>query len=139
MQFVLLQVTTMEEASKEGQIFVTATGCLDIITGDHFLNMRNDSIVCNIGHFDCEISVAWLEKNAVEKLNIKPQVQQYKYTICWWALFCEKENRSFCRSITFDSVAWRHEIHHVTKTHLMYCLSLILNIKSYYSYNTELG
>ena len=77
MQFVFLQVTTMEEASKEGQIFVTATGCLDIITGDHFLNMRNDSIVCNIGHFDCEVNIAWLEKNAVEKLNIKPQVQRY--------------------------------------------------------------
>lgn len=72
------EVTTMEEASKEGQIFVTATGCLDIITGDHFLNMRNDSIVCNIGHFDCEISVAWLEKNAVEKINIKPQVDRYR-------------------------------------------------------------
>jgi len=72
------EVTTMEEASKEGQIFVTATGCLDIITGDHFLNMRNDSIVCNIGHFDCEINIAWLEKNAVEKLNIKPQVDRYR-------------------------------------------------------------
>ncbi|KDR12193.1 adenosylhomocysteinase [Zootermopsis nevadensis] len=72
------EVTTMEEASKEGQIFVTATGCLDIITGDHFLNMRNDSIICNIGHFDCEINIGWLEKNAVEKLNIKPQVDRYR-------------------------------------------------------------
>jgi len=72
------EVTTMEEASKEGQIFVTATGCLDIITGDHFLNMRNDSIVCNIGHFDCEINIAWLEKNTVEKMNIKPQVDRYR-------------------------------------------------------------
>jgi len=72
------EVTTMEEASKEGQIFVTATGCMDIITGDHFLNMRNDSIVCNIGHFDCEVNIAWLEKNAVEKLNIKPQVDRYR-------------------------------------------------------------
>lgn len=72
------EVTTMEEASKEGQIFVTATGCLDIITGDHFLNMRNESIVCNIGHFDCEVNIAWLEKNAVEKLNIKPQVDRYR-------------------------------------------------------------
>jgi adenosylhomocysteinase len=74
------EVTTMEEASKEGQIFVTATGCLDIITGDHLLNMRNDSIVCNIGHFDCEINIAWLEKNFVEKLNIKPQVDRYRLT-----------------------------------------------------------
>jgi adenosylhomocysteinase len=72
----------MEEASKEGQIFVTATGCLDIIMGDHFLNMRNDSIICNIGHFDCEINIDWLEKNAVEKLNIKPQVQPCEHVIC---------------------------------------------------------
>ena len=72
------EVTTMDEASKEGQIFVTTTGCKDIITGKHFSNMRNDSIICNIGHFDCEIEVTWLEKNAVEKINIKPQVDRYK-------------------------------------------------------------
>ncbi|PSN54773.1 Adenosylhomocysteinase A [Blattella germanica] len=72
------EVTTMEEACKEGQIFVTATGCADIITEDHFLKMHNDAIVCNIGHFDCEIQISWLEKNAVEKKNIKPQVDRYK-------------------------------------------------------------
>nr|QBH73864.1 adenosylhomocysteinase [Brunneria borealis] len=72
------EVTTMEEASKEGQIFVTATGCKDVITGDHFLHMRNDAIICNIGHFDCEITVSWLEKNAIEKINVKPQVDRYK-------------------------------------------------------------
>ena len=68
----------MEEACKEAQIFVTSTGCKNIITGAHFQQMRNDSIVCNIGHFDCEIDVAWLEKNAEEKVNIKPQVDRYK-------------------------------------------------------------
>lgn len=72
------EVTTMEEASKEGQIYVTTTGCKDIILGEHFLNMRDDSIVCNIGHFDCEIDVAWLEKNAKNKVNIKPQVDRYE-------------------------------------------------------------
>ncbi|KAI4466149.1 adenosylhomocysteinase [Holotrichia oblita] len=72
------EVTTMEEASKEGQIFVTTTGCKSIILGQHFLNMRDDSIVCNIGHFDCEIEVAWLEKNAKGKVNIKPQVDRYE-------------------------------------------------------------
>ncbi|NP_001153324.1 S-adenosylhomocysteine hydrolase [Nasonia vitripennis] len=72
------EVTTMDEASKKGQIYVTTTGCKDIITGEHFLNMPNDAIVCNIGHFDCEIQVAWLDKNAVEKINIKPQVDRYK-------------------------------------------------------------
>lgn len=71
------EVTTMEEASKEAQIFVTTTGCSDIIMGEHFLNMKDDSIVCNIGHFDCEVNVAWLEQNAKEKINIKPQVDRY--------------------------------------------------------------
>lgn len=72
------EVTTMEEASREASIFVTTTGCEDIITGESFLNMKDDSIVCNIGHFDCEISVQWLEANAVEKINIKPQVDRFK-------------------------------------------------------------
>jgi len=71
------EVTTIDEAAKEGQIFVTSTGCKDIITGEHFLSMRDDSIVCNIGHFDCEIQMSWLEKNAKEKVNIKPQVDRY--------------------------------------------------------------
>lgn len=71
------EVTTMEEASKEATIYVTTTGCADIIMGEHFENMKDDSIVCNIGHFDCEISVSWLEKNAVEKINVKPQVDRY--------------------------------------------------------------
>lgn len=72
------EVTTMDEASKKGQIFVTTTGCKDIILGEHFMNMRNDSIVCNIGHFDCEIDVSWLERNAKNKVNIKPQVDRYE-------------------------------------------------------------
>lgn len=71
------EVTTMEEASKEATIFVTTTGCVDIITGEHFLNMNDDAIVCNIGHFDCEIDVNWLNTNAVEKINVKPQVDRY--------------------------------------------------------------
>ncbi|XP_015440473.1 PREDICTED: LOW QUALITY PROTEIN: adenosylhomocysteinase [Dufourea novaeangliae] len=72
------EVTTMEEASTKGQIYVTTTGCKDIILGHHFVNMPEDAIVCNIGHFDCEIDVAWLQKNAVEKENIKPQVDRYQ-------------------------------------------------------------
>lgn len=67
----------MDEACKKGQIFVTTTGCKGIITGEHFLNMPEDAIVCNIGHFDCEIQVAWLEQNAAKKVNIKPQVDRY--------------------------------------------------------------
>nr|XP_055326451.1 adenosylhomocysteinase-like [Sitodiplosis mosellana] len=71
------EVTTIDEACTEASIFVTTTGCKDIITGKHFESMKDDSIVCNIGHFDCELQVAWLEKNAKEKINIKPQVDRY--------------------------------------------------------------
>lgn len=70
-------VLTMEEASTVGQIFVTTTGCRDIITGAHFSKMRNDAIVCNIGHFDIEIDVAWLKANAKSHVNIKPGVDRY--------------------------------------------------------------
>jgi adenosylhomocysteinase len=54
------QVITMEEAVPMGDIFVTTTGCRDIITGEHMAKMKNDAIVCNIGHFDLEIDMAWL-------------------------------------------------------------------------------
>mgnify|MGYP003600824099 FL=1 len=72
------EVTTMEEACKEGDIFVTATGCLDIIRSEHMLAMKDKAIVCNIGHFDIEIDVAWLEKNAKE-INVKPQVDIFEF------------------------------------------------------------
>lgn len=71
------EVTTIEDAVERAQIFVTTTGCKDIITGKHFEKMRNDAIVCNIGHFDCEIDVKWLEDNCAQKTNIKPQVDRF--------------------------------------------------------------
>ncbi|KAJ3209882.1 S-adenosyl-L-homocysteine hydrolase [Entophlyctis luteolus] len=71
------EVTTMEEAVKEANIFVTTTGCRDIITSAHFPHMKDDAIVCNIGHFDIEIDVAWLKANASKRVNIKPQVDRY--------------------------------------------------------------
>jgi len=71
------EVTTMEEAASQGNIFVTTTGDCQIITGDHFPKMKDDAIVCNIGHFDCEIDVAWLKANAVSVINVKPQVDRY--------------------------------------------------------------
>lgn len=71
------QVVTMDEAAPISQIFVTTTGCRDIIVGSHFEVMRNDAIVCNIGHFDIEIDVAWLKKNSVKVQSIKPQVDRY--------------------------------------------------------------
>lgn len=71
------QVTTMEEAAEIGQIFVTTTGNIDIICQEHFLKMPDDAIVCNIGHFDCEVDVSWLDNNA-KKVNIKAQVDRYE-------------------------------------------------------------
>ena len=67
----------MEDAAPVGNIFVTTTGCRDIILGQHFSQMKEDAIVCNIGHFDIEIDVAWLKKNAIKQVNIKPQVDRY--------------------------------------------------------------
>ena len=60
------EVTIMDEACQEGNIFVTTTGCIDIILSRHFEQMRDDTIVCNIGHFDVEIDVKWLNENTVE-------------------------------------------------------------------------
>ncbi len=72
------EVVTMEEAAPMGDIFVTATGCCDVITGEHMQAMKDNAIVCNIGHFDSEIDVAWLtsQKNITE-INIKPQVDKF--------------------------------------------------------------
>jgi len=71
------EVTTIDDAVSRCSIFVTTTGCKDIITGKDFEKMKNDAIVCNIGHFDCEIDVAWLEQNCEKKTNIKPQVDRF--------------------------------------------------------------
>ena len=74
------EVTTMDEAAPRGNIFVTATGNRDIILGKHMQAMPNDAIVCNIGHFDLEIDMAWLTKQKdVKKLEIKPQVDRYTF------------------------------------------------------------
>ncbi len=67
------EVTTMEKAVTEADIFVTATGCCDIITQSHFSQMKDGAIVCNIGHFDVEIDMAWLNVNSTT-VEIKPQV-----------------------------------------------------------------
>ncbi|MFP6694639.1 MAG: adenosylhomocysteinase [Pirellulales bacterium] len=74
------QVMTMEEAAANGNIFVTTTGNRDVITGEHMQVMPNDAIVCNIGHFDLEIDMAWLDgQSDVEKINIKPLVDRYTF------------------------------------------------------------
>ena len=72
------EVVTMEDAAPIGDIFVTATGCSDIICRDHMDAMKDQAIVCNIGHFDIEIDVASLNNDSsLKKINIKPQVDQY--------------------------------------------------------------
>jgi adenosylhomocysteinase len=74
------KVCTIEEALGEGNIFVTATGNKDVITADHMHKMKDQSIVCNIGHFDNEIQVDRLnELKTVRKVNIKPQVDKYMF------------------------------------------------------------
>lgn len=67
------EVTTMEKAIPQADIVVTATGCCDVITDKHFSAMKDGTIVCNIGHFDIEIDMAWLNKNS-KKDVVKPQV-----------------------------------------------------------------
>ncbi len=72
------QVTTMDEAAPQADILVTATGCCDVVTGKHMQAMKHEAILCNIGHFDSEIDIAWLENNKdVKEENIKPQVDHF--------------------------------------------------------------
>lgn len=72
------EVVLMKDAAKVGDIFVTATGCCGVITGEHMELMKDGAIVCNIGHFDSEIDVKWLEDNKkIKEDNIKPQVDQF--------------------------------------------------------------
>ncbi|MCR9234067.1 adenosylhomocysteinase [Gimesia chilikensis] len=74
------EVTTMEDAASRGDIFVTSTGCCDVIRGDHMDQMKNEAIVCNIGHFDSEIQVAYLKNRSdIEQIEIKPQVDKFVY------------------------------------------------------------
>jgi adenosylhomocysteinase len=70
------EVKKMEDACKEGNVFVTATGCSDVIRAEHIEQMPDQAILSNIGHFDSEIQVAWLKKNATRD-EIKPQVDKY--------------------------------------------------------------
>lgn len=73
------EVVTMEEAVKEGNLYVTTTGCCDIITLAHMREMKDNAIVCNIGHFDIEIDMAGLNGSDAIKDEIKPQVDKYTF------------------------------------------------------------
>jgi len=72
------EVVTLEDATPEGDIFVTATGCCGVIRGEHMERMKNEAIICNIGHFDSEIEMSYLEETAgCKKQDIKPQVDKW--------------------------------------------------------------
>jgi adenosylhomocysteinase len=74
-------VVTMDQACEFGDIFVTTTGNCDVVTGEHMERMKNNAILCNIGHFDHEIDVAYLENtDSVSEDNIKPQVDKFTFT-----------------------------------------------------------
>jgi adenosylhomocysteinase len=74
------QVSTLEEMAPVADLFITATGCSNVIRQEHMRAMKDQVILCNIGHFDCEIDVAWLEKNPeIKEVNIKPQVDQFVF------------------------------------------------------------
>jgi adenosylhomocysteinase len=74
------QVTTMEEGAPLADIIVTATGCMGVVRAEHMKAMKDQAVLCNIGHFDCEIDIAWLEKNPeIKEVNIKPQVDQFVF------------------------------------------------------------
>ncbi|MBL8684100.1 MAG: adenosylhomocysteinase [Myxococcales bacterium] len=72
------EVKKLETVVGQADIVVTATGCKDIVRAEHMKQMKDEAILCNIGHFDSEVQVAWLENNPeIKKENIKPQVDQY--------------------------------------------------------------
>ncbi len=70
-------VMTMDEAAVIGDLFITATGCRDVITGEHFAVMKNGAVMCNAGHFNVEVDVDYLEANAVDKAPQKPNIMGY--------------------------------------------------------------
>ena len=73
-------VVTMDEACKFGDIFVTSTGNCDVVTSNHMDKMKNNAILCNIGHFDNEIDVSYLENSSdIKEFNIKPQVDRFEF------------------------------------------------------------
>ena len=74
------EVTTVEDAVAIADIFVTASGCCDVLRGEHMKAMKNDAIVCNIGHFDTEIDMAWLtSQSGAQRVTIKPQVDRFVF------------------------------------------------------------
>lgn len=74
------EIVTMEQAAKEADIIVTATGNYNVVKGEHMEAMKDQAILCNIGHFDNEIDIAWLEsRDDIKEVNIKPQVDKFVF------------------------------------------------------------
>ena len=78
------KVMKMEEAAKVGDLFITVTGCCDVITEKSFINMKDGAILCNAGHFDCEVDVAGLKKIAVETKLARNNIDGYKLSNGRW-------------------------------------------------------
>jgi adenosylhomocysteinase len=108
------EVRRLENVVDEVDIFITATGCADVITGEHMSRMKDGAILGNIGHFDSEIQVAWLEKNPeIKKENVKPQLDQFifpngkRLTLMASGrllnLGCAKGHPSFVMSFSFSN------------------------------------
>lgn len=89
-----LPVMTMEQAAPLGDLFITATGCIDVIRGPHMEAMKKGAILCNIGHFDTEIDVKWLNSQPhIEKIPIKQGLDRYKWKEKEHDLFLLAEGR----------------------------------------------
>jgi adenosylhomocysteinase len=129
-------VVTMEEAAPCAHIFVTATGCCDIIRPEHIKEMRNDAVICNIGHFDIEIDVAWLDKESgAKKVEIKPLVDRYTFangkSVILLAegrlvnLGCANGHpsfvmsNSFCNQVLAQLELWLHADKYDVKVHVL--------------------
>ena len=72
------RVMTMAQAAPIGDLFITSTGCKDVVTPEHFAVMKQNALLCNAGHFDCEVDVKWLEANAVEKWQQREGITGYR-------------------------------------------------------------
>ena len=77
-------VLPMAEAARIGDLFVTVTGDRDVITAEHFALMKNGAILCNAGHFDVEVDVKWLRENALERRDMKPNIEGFRLSDDRW-------------------------------------------------------
>ena len=120
------QVMTMEEAAPMGDLFVTATGCLSVIRGEHMERMKEGIILCNIGHFDTEIDMQWLKQNPlIEEHSIKPLVDRFVWKSTGKSLIVLAQGRlvnlgcakghpsyvmsnSFCNQVLAQIELWNH-------------------------------